>query len=262
MADPTRLILKDVLYSEWRAIMISTKGQGDLAEVVAERISHVVGRPEAFVSRVYRPVPRGDGRFACRMQIVEEGVDRPMVGEDSVDALQMAIRMVGVELSLTELYGHAPLYSGPGILGVGMPIWQPVKRSVPWPRSWAPPPSSHSSFHNGRYGGMGIATRLYCSTSPEPRTTIQLSLTAPAVSDDGSYCCKVSIIGSSVDCYEVSDCADSMEALELALLTASVRMDFLLERLGWKVTWGMGNAGTGLPGYPDLPLNIRTLAVR
>ena len=72
-------------------------------EILAERVYYLVGLPDEqlrITVRVGVPPRRSDGRFECAAELQEpDGMTtRLMNGEDAIEAMQLALVVLGVEM--------------------------------------------------------------------------------------------------------------------------------------------------------------------
>jgi len=222
---------------------------------IGARTLRVIEFDKAISATIDLPVLDDRGLWVCRTRVPVFEVDRPYCAGESLEALIAALRMVGLEWFAAEKYMEVTLDGNKGI-----PMWAPDERECVWPPSRTPQSGERGTdsaviapldtllaerlYYDARNpeGGVFVHLRILGSREQPTRCRVELASTAPAATYR----------------YEVSG-ADSMEALEQALLTASVRLGFLAERLGLRsalLFWKSGAEdcpGTGLPAFPDVP---------
>jgi hypothetical protein len=203
------------------------------------------------------PVLDDRGLWVCRTRIPKSQIDFPMNDYDSLGALLSGLQIVALEWFATEKYMEVSLSGNKGI-----PLWHPVETEGFWR-----PGRAQQSIE--RVADPTVAVRDYVllaersyfdADDPEGGVLVHSRICG---SPEQPTRCRVELITTTPPAatyhYEVTG-DDSMEALEQALLTASVRLEFVLERLGGpspgSLRWKSGAKvyrGAGLPAFPDVP---------
>jgi hypothetical protein len=132
------------------------------------------------------PFQRTDGRFEARAVMTGSiAIDRPMNGEDSIEALVLAMRMVSVEVDFGNRYGLEVRWRGSTDIGIP-PAPHDVTSSA-WPQVEQPPsptlvPGAALPIVEGEYIGL-VAARVYSLDVPGQPERLRVYLEKLSSSD-------------------------------------------------------------------------------
>ena len=185
--------------------------------------------PEFYTGCVHLPVRSPeDGRWRCRSRFLEDGTDWPMVGADSMGALLLALRAVGIHFETVRKYLGVSLYYGNSstiVTGAGIPLWPPVERMQAWPQAWNLPLFDEDGPVTAIPVDRDLVVAERAFSLEEERSLILRIGLSPRDGDRYRGFVEIEQPGLTAR-YDVWG-LDSMEVLEQAVLNAAVRLPFV-----------------------------------
>jgi uncharacterized protein DUF6968 len=180
------------------------------------------GTREKVLVNIGRPVRATKG-WRCEYAVVglfDEDLVQPSFGVDEIQAVSLALRIVGVLLNVSLEPQHGVLRFA-GSTDLGFPPFpsadDAAARSV---ANWVQPTKVSRSIERQGEDAMGfdiVATRELCLDEEGESQRVTVNLGRPRMGSAGNWCCEYQIVGlGDDDVYSVIG-VDGVQALDLVL---------------------------------------------